>query len=166
MTDASQVTRRAEETSARLVRMVNSTNGPSRKKILSGKTFVNMLELVQRGSPLAWCWSLSRIHGYGDAGQSTIAICFRRRKGNIAVGVGEGPAKRASPGRVWEELKPWRPDLASQVQKLEAWSRITRKDRVMIPASVFEHTILLLKQQESMRRFRQADYSGNGVRHV
>jgi len=53
----------------------------------------------------------------------------------IVIGIKEGSKQRASPGRAWSELAPWRPDATGFDKRLQDWLQSTNPDRISLPAS-------------------------------
>jgi hypothetical protein len=160
------VSNSTKKMATKLITLVNDANGDSRRKILSSQSFIKMLVSVRSGSRLSWCLSLWRVNGYGDAGSATVAVCFRRENGDVIVGVGEGPAKRSSPGRVWKSLQPWRPELEGHSEKLERWSRSRMPDRILVPDEILKDLIEFLKRPESKQKFRKGDFSSNEIKSL
>lgn len=67
-----------------------------------------------------WGW------GYHDA-VTTLALAVRLDEGRLVLGIGECPASRATPGRVWPTLAPWgrgRPETVRR--KLAEWVAIRK----------------------------------------
>src|SRR2546427_354344 len=133
----------AKEFCQTVIKILQIANGQHRK-ILSVATLARLLESVNAGDRVAWGWSSRTTHGYGRGHPAVVAICFRKRDGEVVLGVAEGWDKHSSPGRAWKSLKPWRPGTAGTTRKLEIWAKETASDRLAIPERVVNEVIALL----------------------
>lgn len=120
--------RSAEEKLGILEQQLRRANGRRRERTLN---FNNVLycmgEAISRALYGIY-WTGYRVRG--DKWHPTTTMClafFDDKTKTLKVGVAEGPAYLASPGRTWKELQPWRDDrvgVEKRLEKLRNWNAV------------------------------------------
>jgi hypothetical protein len=90
-------------------------------------------------------------------------MCFKKKDGEVVIGITAEWDKNSSPGRAWKSLQPWRPGTAGTTRKLEAWAKETASDRLSIPEHTLNEVIALLWRADPGAQIPGKDISGNGV---
>jgi hypothetical protein len=148
---------------ARVDRMLQVANS-DRRKVMSRKTLVALLKVIISGKELAWARSGYTTFGYGNGPSATFALCARSGPTQLCVAISTGPEKVGSPGRVWPQLKPWRPNTSKTADKLKRW--IATQSTELIRLSLKEANAVareLAKLPPPKTRWHHLETSGNEV---
>ena len=123
------------------------------KKKLALSTIATLLSKIDGNkNKIGWATATSYSEG---AGLTKFCLIVSSHD-QITIGINDGSKQRASPGRTWQPLAPWKPESRGFEDRLRCWIDDKKSDRITIAldqkAAVVK-TLKLLHRKQSPSEF-------------